>query len=156
MTASYNYHTHRMFFASISTRDCDIYRKYYLLSDKILIWDENTVNTCGVKAGKMVNEERRGNYIISHKAEFVVTLTDLTKYICSEVLLDISEGLLIKIINHKPLPQSLKQLMQINNDNNTISTTNYATMAYAERYLETFAHHFDTNFLPLANVHFAI
>ena len=153
MTASYNYHTHRMFSASVSMRDCDIYRKYCLLSDQILIWDENTVNTCEVKAGKMVNGERRGNQIISHEAEFAVTLTGLKKHVCSEILLDTNEGLLIKIVDHKPLPQSLKQLIQMNNDNNTISTTNYATMAYAERYLETFAHHlFTINYIQICNI----
>ena len=77
-----------MFSASVSMRDCDIYRKYCLLSDQTLIWDENTVNTCEVKAGKMVNGERRGNQIISHEAEFAVTLTGLKKHVCSEVLLD--------------------------------------------------------------------
>ena len=51
MTASYNYNTHRMFSASVSMRDCDIYRKYCSLSDEILLWDKNTVNTCEVKAG---------------------------------------------------------------------------------------------------------
>ena len=37
MTASYNYHTHRMFSASLSMRDCDINRKYCLLSNQIVI-----------------------------------------------------------------------------------------------------------------------
>ena len=133
-----------MFSASVSMRDCDIYCIYCLVSDQILIWDENTVNTCEVTAGKMVNGERRGNQIISHEAEFAVTLIGLKKYICSEVLLVTNEGLLIKIVDRKPLPESLKQLIQMNNDNNTISTTNYARMAYAERYLETFAHHLFT------------
>ena len=140
-----------MFSVSVSIRDCDIYCKYCLLSDQILIWDENTVNTCEVKAGKMVNGERRSNQIISHKVEFAVILTGLGKYICSEGLLDTNEGLLIKIVDHKP--QSLKLLRQRNNNNITISTANYATMAYAERYLETFAHHlFTINYIQICNI----
>ena len=72
MTASYNYHTHGMFTARVSLKDCDVHLKCCLLSDQILIWDENTVNTCKVKADKMVNGERRSNQIILPEAEFAV------------------------------------------------------------------------------------
>ena len=66
-----------MLSASVSLKDCDVHLKYCLLSDQILISDENAVNTCEVKAGKMVNGERRGNQIISYEAKFAVTLTGL-------------------------------------------------------------------------------
>ena len=38
MTASYNYHTHGMFTARVSLKDCDVHLKCCLLSDQILIW----------------------------------------------------------------------------------------------------------------------
>ena len=37
MTVSCNYHTHCIFSASVSMRDCDIYRKFCIFSDQILI-----------------------------------------------------------------------------------------------------------------------
>ena len=55
MSASYNYHTHHIFAARVSLKDCDVHLKCCFLPDQILIWDENTVNTCEVKASKMVN-----------------------------------------------------------------------------------------------------
>jgi len=130
---------------------CGPDEQFCMLSDQTLVWMDHSFETCELVGGNVVQAERRGNNLISHEGNFAVTLNGRKRVVCKIQILDTHEGLMLNLQPAKGRSHTLRAEILTDYINKT--TTELATVAYVEKYLENLIQvSFQTSYIQICNI----
>ena len=138
---AFNYHTRKLFSASLTLSSCDPTKLSCIVNDHVIVWDNDTYESCELIAGEKVIGELRGNELMSNTAQLALTLNGKVGIYCDIFQLkETYEGVLIsfEILSKNASKSPFIDATNTHNTFSTVdkSTTFLTTISYVERYLE--------------------